>query len=150
MNLSNREKLLYEAIRELGGGALSEDVLRRKTGLGHATLWAARRDLIDKGLLVVTRENRRSVFSCPLPKMNGRYITLFQTITIRLQPRRLRHRAPPRHRPLFRHRSARRRLRLGSPRRLPTLSRISRASLATSATWMTGRTRSSRSSAMLT
>lgn len=62
MNLSNREKLLYEAIRELGGGALSEDVLRRKTGLGHATLWAARRDLIDKGLLVVTRENRRSVY----------------------------------------------------------------------------------------
>lgn len=63
MNLSNREKLLYEAIRELGGGALSEDVLRRKTGLGHATLWAARRDLIDKGLLVVTRENRKSVFT---------------------------------------------------------------------------------------
>ena len=61
--LSNREKLLYEAIRELGGGVLSEEVLRRKTGLGHATLWAARRDLIDKGLLVVTRENRRSVFS---------------------------------------------------------------------------------------
>ena len=61
--LSNRERLLYEAIRELGGGAISEDVLRRKTGLGHATLWAARRDLIDKGLLVVTRENRKSVFS---------------------------------------------------------------------------------------
>ena len=61
--LSNREKLLYEAIRELGGGVLSEEVLRRKTGLGHATLWAARRDLIDKGLLVVTRENRKSVFS---------------------------------------------------------------------------------------
>lgn len=61
--LSNREKLLYEAIRELGGGVLSEEVLRRKTGLGHATLWAARRDLIDKGLLAVTRENRRSVFS---------------------------------------------------------------------------------------
>ena len=61
--LSNREKLLYEAIRELGGGVLSEEVLRRKTGLGHATLWAARRDLIDKGLLVVTRENCRSVFS---------------------------------------------------------------------------------------
>lgn len=61
--LSNREKLLYGAIRELGGGVLSEEVLRRKTGLGHATLWAARRDLIDKGLLVVTRENRRSVFS---------------------------------------------------------------------------------------
>lgn len=68
MNLSNREKLLYEAIRELGGGALSEDVLRRKTGLGHATLWAARRDLIDKGLLVVTRENRKSVFSLPAAK----------------------------------------------------------------------------------
>lgn len=65
MNLSNRERLLYEAIQELGGGALSEDVLRRKTGLGHATLWAARRDLIDKGLLVVTRENRKSVFSLP-------------------------------------------------------------------------------------
>lgn len=63
--LSNREKLLYEAIRELGGGVLSEEVLRRKTGLGHATLWAARRDLIDKGLLVVTRENRKSVFSLP-------------------------------------------------------------------------------------
>ena len=61
--LSNRERLLYEAIRELGGGVLSEEVLRRKTGLGHATLWAARRDLIDKGLLVVTRENRKSVFS---------------------------------------------------------------------------------------
>ena len=61
--LSNREKLLDDAIRELGGGVLSEEVLRRKTGLGHATLWAARRDLIDKGLLVVTRENRRSVFS---------------------------------------------------------------------------------------
>ena len=61
--LSNREKLLYEAIRELGGGAISEDMLRQKTGLGHATLWAARRDLIDKGLLVVTRENRKSVFS---------------------------------------------------------------------------------------
>lgn len=63
--LSNREKLLYEAIRELGGGVLSEEVLRRKTGLGHATLWAARRDLIDKGLLVVTRENRKSVFTLP-------------------------------------------------------------------------------------
>lgn len=61
--LSNREKLLHEAIRELGGGVLSEEVLRRKTGLGHATLWAARRDLIDKGLLAVTRENRKSVFS---------------------------------------------------------------------------------------
>ena len=66
--LSNRERLLYEAIRELGGGAISEDVLRRKTGLGHATLWAARRDLIDKGLLVVTRENRRSVFFLPAAK----------------------------------------------------------------------------------
>lgn len=66
--LSNRERLLYEAIRELGGGAISEDVLRRKTGLGHATLWAARRDLIDKGLLVVTRENRKSVFSLPAAK----------------------------------------------------------------------------------
>ena len=66
--LSNRERLLYEAIRELGGGVISEDVLRRKTGLGHATLWAARRDLIDKGLLVVTRENRRSVFFLPAAK----------------------------------------------------------------------------------
>lgn len=66
--LSNRERLLYEAIRELGGGVISEDVLRRKTGLGHATLWAARRDLIDKGLLVVTRENRKSVFSLPAAK----------------------------------------------------------------------------------
>lgn len=83
--LSNREKLLYEAIRELGGGVLSEEVLRRKTGLGHATLWAARRDLIDKGLLAVTRENRRSVFSLtaielePLPSTTPSSVALPST-----------------------------------------------------------------------
>ena len=32
--LSNREKLLYGAIRELGGGVLSEEVLRGKPDSG--------------------------------------------------------------------------------------------------------------------
>lgn len=134
--LSNREKLLYEAIRELGGGVLSEEVLRRKTGLGHATLWAARRDLIDKGLLVVTRENRRSVFSLTASEPESLPST---TPSSDASPSTAA--PPPTSARLLRNRSARRRLRLGSPKHLLKSNRISRALPATTAIWTTGRMR---------
>jgi hypothetical protein len=61
-SLSNREKLLYDAIRDVGGGIIPEDVLRQKTGLGHATLWAARHGLIEKGLLEIGKKSGKTTF----------------------------------------------------------------------------------------
>lgn len=61
-SLSNREKLLFDAIRDVGGGIIPEDVLRQKTGLGHATLWAARHGLIEKGLLQLGKKGGKTTF----------------------------------------------------------------------------------------
>lgn len=61
-SLSNREKLLFDAIRDVGGGIIPEDVLRQKTGLGHATLWAARHGLIEKGLLELGKKGGKTTF----------------------------------------------------------------------------------------
>lgn len=84
-SLSNREKLLFDAIRDVGGGIIPEDVLRQKTGLGHATLWAARHGLIEKGLLELGKKGGKTTFrllknaASPLPCSSSKMMTKTST-----------------------------------------------------------------------
>lgn len=61
-SLSRKAVILYGYIQGCGGGALDEWVMRDKTGLSHGTICAARKELVDAGLLTLGKDGRRTTY----------------------------------------------------------------------------------------
>ena len=61
-NLSRKAVILYGYIQGCGGGALDEWQMRDKTGLSHGTICAARKELVDAGLLTLGKDGRRTTY----------------------------------------------------------------------------------------
>ncbi len=61
-HLSRKAVILYGYIQGCGGGALDEWVMRDKTGLSHGTICAARKELVDAGLLTLGKDGRRTTY----------------------------------------------------------------------------------------
>ena len=72
--LSRKGKLLYDYIREKGGGALEEWQMRDRIGLSHGSFCAARKELVEAGLLLLGKDVRKTTYTlreltsqkCPL------------------------------------------------------------------------------------
>ncbi len=60
--LSRKAVILYGYIQGSGGGALDEWQMRDKTGLSHGTICAARKELVDAGLLTLGKDGRRTIY----------------------------------------------------------------------------------------
>ena len=60
--LSRKAVILYGYIQGSGGGALDEWQMRDKTGLSHGTICAARKELVDAGLLTLGKDGRRTTY----------------------------------------------------------------------------------------
>ena len=61
-SLSRKAVILYGYIQGCGGGALDEWQMRDKTGLSHGTICAARKELVDAGLLTLGKDGRRTTY----------------------------------------------------------------------------------------
>ena len=61
-NHSRKAVILYGYIQGCGGGALDEWQMRDKTGLSHGTICAARKELVDAGLLTLGKDGRRTTY----------------------------------------------------------------------------------------
>ncbi|WP_303841057.1 hypothetical protein [Selenomonas ruminantium] len=61
-HLSRKAVILYGYIQGCGGGALDEWAMRDKTGLSHGTICAARKELVDAGLLTLGKDGRRTTY----------------------------------------------------------------------------------------
>lgn len=61
-NLSRKAVILYGYIQGCGGGALDEWQMRDKTGLSHGTICAARKELVDAGILTLGKDGRRTTY----------------------------------------------------------------------------------------
>lgn len=61
-DLSRKAVILYGYIQGCGGGALDEWQMRDKTGLSHGTICAARKELVDAGLLTLGKDGRRTTY----------------------------------------------------------------------------------------
>lgn len=61
-NLSRKAATLYGFIQGCGGGALDEWQMRDKTGLSHGTICAARKELVDAGLLTLGKDGRKTTY----------------------------------------------------------------------------------------
>ena len=61
-HLSRKAVILYGYIQGCGGGALDEWQMRDKTGLSHGTICAARKELVDAGLLTLGKDGRRTTY----------------------------------------------------------------------------------------
>ena len=61
-NLSRKAVILYGYIQGCGGGALDEWQMRDKTGLSHGSICAARKELVNAGLLTLGKDGRRTTY----------------------------------------------------------------------------------------
>ena len=61
-NLSRKAVIRYGYIQECGGGALDEWQMRDKTGLSHGSICAARKELVNAGLLTLGKDGRRTTY----------------------------------------------------------------------------------------
>lgn len=61
-NLSRKAVILYGYVQGCGGGALDEWQLRDKTGLSHGSICAARKELVEAGLLTLGKEGRKMIY----------------------------------------------------------------------------------------
>ena len=61
-DLSRKAVILYGYIQGCGGGALDEWKMRDKTGLSHGTICAARKELVDTGMLTLGKDGRRTTY----------------------------------------------------------------------------------------
>ena len=61
--LSRKGQLLYDYIQEKGGGTLAEWQIRDKTGLSHGSICAARRELVEAGVLVLGKDVRKTTYN---------------------------------------------------------------------------------------
>ena len=60
--LSRKAQKLYDAITARGGGIVDEYLIRDMTGLSHGSIVAARHELIDAGLLTLSKACRKMVY----------------------------------------------------------------------------------------
>ena len=60
--LSRKAQKLYDAITARGGGIVDEYLIRDMTGLSHGSIVAARHELIDAGLLTLSKTCRKMVY----------------------------------------------------------------------------------------
>ena len=67
-HLSRKAVILYGYISGCGGGALDEWQLRDKTGLSHGTVCAARKELVEAGLLTLGKEGRKLIYQLTSPE----------------------------------------------------------------------------------
>lgn len=61
-DLTPKAEKLLAYIQKAGGGVLDEWFIRDKTGLSHGTICAARRELVEKGLLRLGKEMRKMTY----------------------------------------------------------------------------------------
>ena len=61
-DLTPKAEKLLAYIQKAGGGVLDEWYIRDKTGLSHGTICAARRELVEKGLLRLGKEMRKMTY----------------------------------------------------------------------------------------
>jgi len=74
--LTSKAEKLLAYIEKSGGGVLDEWYIRDKTGLSHGTICAARKELVEKGLLRLGKEMRKMTYQLvnltgQLPKGNA-------------------------------------------------------------------------------
>lgn len=74
-DLTPKAEKLLAYIQKAGGGVLDEWYIRDKTGLSHGTICAARKELVEKGLLRLGKEMRKMTYQLvdltgQLPKGN--------------------------------------------------------------------------------
>ena len=67
-HLSRKAVILYGYISGCGGGALDEWQLRDKTGLSHGSVCAARKELVEAGLLTLGKEGRKMIYQLTSPE----------------------------------------------------------------------------------
>ncbi|SDG14766.1 hypothetical protein SAMN02910356_01585 [Selenomonas sp. GACV-9] len=61
--LSAKAQNLLQVITARGGGYFDEYWLRDKTGLSHGSIVAARQELVAEGLLSITKESRKLIYT---------------------------------------------------------------------------------------
>ena len=61
-DLTPKAEKLLAYIQKAGGGVLDEWYIRDKTGLSHGTICAARKELVEKGLLRLGKEMRKMTY----------------------------------------------------------------------------------------
>ena len=61
-DLTPKAEKLLAYIQKAGGGVLDEWFIRDKTGLSHGTICAARRELVEKGLLRLGKKMRKMTY----------------------------------------------------------------------------------------
>jgi len=66
-HLSRKAVILYGYISGCGGGALDEWQLRDKTALSHGSVCAARKELVEAGLLTLGKEGRKLIYQLTSP-----------------------------------------------------------------------------------
>ena len=76
--LSRKAQKLYDAITARGGGIVDEYLIRDMTGLSHGSIVAARHELIDAGLLTLSKTCRKMVYHLlytfsTMPHITGTY-----------------------------------------------------------------------------
>ena len=60
--LSNNAKKVYEVIKAAGGGVIDEYKILNRADLSHGSFSAARKELIDAGLLSLDKDGRKTVY----------------------------------------------------------------------------------------
>ena len=61
--LSAKAEKLLAVISSRGGGVIDEYLLRDKTGLSHGSIVAARRELVEAGVLVLGKDVRKTTYN---------------------------------------------------------------------------------------
>ena len=59
---SLKAQALYAELQRRGGGAIDEYMVRTRLGISHGTFSAARRELLDAGVLQMEKEGRHPVY----------------------------------------------------------------------------------------
>lgn len=63
--MTQKAELVYREIKRRGGGVLEEYAVRTRCGISHGSFSAARKELVDAGLLQLGKEGRKTVYILP-------------------------------------------------------------------------------------
>ena len=90
-DLTPKAEKLLAYIQKAGGGVLDEWYIRDKTGLSHGTICAARKELVEKGLLRLGKEMRKMTYQLvdltgQLPKGKADTPIVSLTAAVRIDP----------------------------------------------------------------
>lgn len=90
-DLTPKAEKLLAYIQKAGGGVLDEWYIRDKTGLSHGTICAARKELVEKGLLRLGKEMRKMTYQLvdltgQLPKGKTDTPIVSLTAAVRIDP----------------------------------------------------------------